>query len=98
MTLRVTDFIARYGGEEFVLVLADCPLGEAMAVIQRIRAVTPEGQTCSAGVAAWDGQESADELVGRADAALYEAKRSGRDRVVAAREGADESVAAQPKA
>ena len=84
MTLRVTDFIARYGGDEFVLVLADCPIGEAMAVIQRIRAVTPDGQTCSAGVAAWDGEESADMLVGRADAVLYEAKRSGRGRVVAA--------------
>jgi diguanylate cyclase (GGDEF)-like protein/PAS domain S-box-containing protein len=98
MTLRVTDFIARYGGEEFVLVLADCPLGEAMAVMQRIRAVTPEGQTCSAGVAAWDGQESADMLVGRADAALYEAKRSGRNRVVAAETDTDATVTAQPKA
>ena len=98
MTLRVTDFIARYGGDEFVLVLADCPLGEAMAVIQRIRAVTPEGQTCSAGVAAWDGQESADMLEGRADAALYEAKRSGRNRVVAAETDTDATVTAQPQA
>src|SRR5206468_8479237 len=98
MTLRVTDFIARYGGEEFVLVLADCPLGEAMAVMQRIRAVTPDGQTCSAGVAAWDGEESADMLIGRADAALYEAKRSGRNRVVAAGTDAAATVTAHPKA
>jgi diguanylate cyclase (GGDEF)-like protein/PAS domain S-box-containing protein len=98
MTLRVTDFIARYGGDEFVLVLADCPMGEAMAVIQRIRAAAPEGQTCSAGVAAWDGEESADMLVGRADAALYEAKRSGRDRVVAADTDADATVTAHPNA
>jgi diguanylate cyclase len=38
----------------------------------------------SAGVACWNGRESAEELVGRADAALYEAKRTGRDRLVAA--------------
>jgi diguanylate cyclase len=38
----------------------------------------------SAGVACWNGRESAEELVGRADAALYEAKRSGRDRLVTA--------------
>jgi PleD family two-component response regulator len=44
----------------------------------------PGNQTVSAGVACWNGRESAEELVGRADAALYEAKRSGRDRLVTA--------------
>jgi PleD family two-component response regulator len=44
----------------------------------------PSGQTVSAGVACWNGRESAEELVGRADAALYEAKRTGRDRLVTA--------------
>jgi diguanylate cyclase len=42
---------------------------------------TPERQTLSAGLATWDGLESADELVARADAALYAAKAGGRDRV-----------------
>ena len=46
--------------------------------------VTPAGQSCSAGLAAWDGVESADDLLGRADDALYEAKQTGRDRTVVA--------------
>ena len=44
----------------------------------------PSGQTVSAGVACWNGRESAEELVGRADAALYQAKRNGRDQLVTA--------------
>jgi PleD family two-component response regulator len=44
----------------------------------------PDGQTVSVGVACWDGEESAENLIGRADAALYEAKRLGRDRLIAA--------------
>ena len=47
-------------------------------------ALTPEGASSSAGVALWDGSETDAELVARADAALYEAKRGGRDRVVSA--------------
>jgi PleD family two-component response regulator len=46
--------------------------------------VTPEGQTVSAGLACWDGHESPEHLVGRADSALYAAKRGGRDRLIAA--------------
>jgi diguanylate cyclase (GGDEF)-like protein len=82
--LRVTDVIARYGGEEFAALLPACPPHEALQIVKRLRAATPEGQTCSAGVAYWDGSESPEDLVGRADAALYEAKRAGRDRVVTA--------------
>jgi diguanylate cyclase len=43
--------------------------------------VTPRSQTFSAGVACWDGREISDELVARADRALYAAKAAGRDRV-----------------
>lgn len=84
LALRVTDFIARYGGEEFALLLPDCPLEAALAVLTRLRSATPPGQTCSIGVAQWDSAERAEALLGRADAALYQAKHAGRDRVVAA--------------
>jgi diguanylate cyclase (GGDEF)-like protein len=80
--LRATDILARYGGEEFALALPACPPDEALAVVERLRAATPEEQTCSAGIAHWDGSESAAALLGRADGALYEAKRLGRDRSV----------------
>jgi diguanylate cyclase (GGDEF)-like protein len=77
--LRGTDFLARYGGEEFALALPGCTPGQAMEVAERVRAATPEGETCSIGIASWDGEEEAPDLLGRADAALYEAKRSGRN-------------------
>jgi diguanylate cyclase (GGDEF)-like protein len=80
--LRTTDLLSRYGGEEFALMLPGCDADQAIAIVERIRQATPEGQACSAGVAAWDGMESSFELFGRADAALYEAKRGGRDRAV----------------
>jgi diguanylate cyclase (GGDEF)-like protein/PAS domain S-box-containing protein len=77
--LRTTDTLARYGGDEFSVILPDCPLDEACTVIERLRAATPAPVTCSAGVACSDGAESAETLVRRADAALYEAKRAGRN-------------------
>jgi diguanylate cyclase (GGDEF)-like protein len=82
--LRATDTLTRYGGEEFAVVLPSCPIDHAVALIERVRGATPAGQTCSAGVAAWDGEEPADALVARADAALYAAKNAGRDRVITA--------------
>jgi diguanylate cyclase (GGDEF)-like protein len=81
--LRTTDTLARYGGDEFSVILPDCPLEEACTVIERLRAATPEPVTCSAGVACSDGAESAETLVRRADAALYEAKRAGRNATTA---------------
>jgi diguanylate cyclase (GGDEF)-like protein len=81
--LRVTDILARYGGEEFALALPYCEIVEAESLLERVRIATPDRQTCSVGVATWDRTESADQLIGRADAALYAAKRAGRDRVVA---------------
>jgi diguanylate cyclase (GGDEF)-like protein len=78
--IRRTDLLARYGGEEFAVLLRDCTQADAVRVLDDLRAVTPGGQTFSAGLAEWDGQESPERLVGRADVGLYEAKRAGRDR------------------
>jgi diguanylate cyclase (GGDEF)-like protein len=75
--------LARYGGEEFALALPGCLAVEAENLLERLRAAMPHGETCSAGLAWWDGQESAQALFGRADSALYLAKARGRDRVVA---------------
>jgi diguanylate cyclase (GGDEF)-like protein len=85
--LRASDILARYGGEEFTVALPSCALADAKSIVERLRGSMPAGQTVSAGVACWNGRESAEELVGRADAALYEAKRTGRDRLVTAGSG-----------
>lgn len=80
--LRGADTIVRFGGEEFLVVLPDTAPELAAAIVERLRAATPGGQTASAGVACWDYAESAEDLVGRADNALYRAKAAGRDQVV----------------
>jgi diguanylate cyclase (GGDEF)-like protein/PAS domain S-box-containing protein len=82
--LRETDLLARYGGEEFAVALPGCNLTRAAELVNRLREVTPAEQSCSAGLACWDGSESADRLLGRADSALYDAKQAGRDRTVVA--------------
>jgi diguanylate cyclase (GGDEF)-like protein len=82
--MRTVDVLARYGGEEFGVILPGCRPEVAVAIVDRLRALTPYGETTSAGVAGWDGTESAAALVARADRALYVAKRAGRDRTVPA--------------
>jgi diguanylate cyclase (GGDEF)-like protein len=82
--MRLTDVLVRYGGDEFGVLLPHCGIGDARALIGRLVASTPANQSCSVGLAQWDGDTGADELIGLADAALYEAKRAGGNRIVVA--------------
>lgn len=79
--LRSGDLLARLGGEEFGLLLLACDADRATEVIERLRGLIGHGRTCSAGFSAWRPGEAIDAVMARADAALYEAKESGRDRV-----------------
>jgi len=80
--LRESDLLARYGGEEFGLFLAGIPATTAASLVGRLQAATPLGQTFSAGLACWTGDESPERLIARADEALYQAKHTGRNRVM----------------
>jgi diguanylate cyclase (GGDEF)-like protein len=96
---RPADMAARYGGEEFALVLPETDLAGAVRIadaareavsrlkITHARASVGTVMTMSGGVAVLDsqGDGSADSLVGAADAALFEAKRQGRDRIVSSK-------------
>lgn len=82
--LRRTDLMARYGGEEFAVVLPGASLDRAQEVIDRFRRRIPSGGTYSAGIACWDGKESPEDLLSRADKALYEAKARGRAQTIRA--------------
>jgi diguanylate cyclase (GGDEF)-like protein len=83
---RQSDFVARFGGEEFVVLLPETPLLEGLRVAEKIRAAVaaenfPTHVTVSAGVAAMRHIDFPDALIAAADAALYKAKESGRNRV-----------------
>jgi diguanylate cyclase (GGDEF)-like protein len=78
--IRPSDFIARVGGDEFMLLMPDCSAESGKAVLARVQTATPDGTTCSAGLALWDGAETSVDLLHRADQALYTAKESGGDR------------------
>jgi diguanylate cyclase len=94
---RSGDTVARYGGEEFAILLPDTRLADAAQIAEHIRegigklnmrrtdTGTPIGTvTASFGVAEFHREETAQEFISRADAALYSAKRQGRNRVVSA--------------
>jgi diguanylate cyclase (GGDEF)-like protein/PAS domain S-box-containing protein len=82
--LRGEDTLVRFGGEEFLVLLPDTELGQAAEIVERLRRQTPMEQTCSAGLARWDFAESIDDLLRRADEALYLAKAGGRDQLAQA--------------
>ena len=89
-TLRPTDMVARYGGEEFVVLLPDTPVDEGQLILTRLqRSLTGglfmhENQqifvTFSAGVTAYCPGERIEDALQRADLALYQAKRAGKNR------------------
>jgi diguanylate cyclase (GGDEF)-like protein/PAS domain S-box-containing protein len=83
-TLRGGDTIVRFGGEEFLVLLPDVEAEQAAEIVERLRLKTPMGQSCSAGLACWDCTETIDDLLGRADKALYLAKASGRNQLAQA--------------
>lgn len=88
---RKTDILGRWGGEEFLVICPETPQAGAAELAEALRAAVegslfPEvgPKTISVGVAALNGSESLEELIGRADAALYSAKNGGRNKVVEA--------------
>lgn len=94
LTLRDDDIIGRFGGEEFVILMPATTLPHAVAAMVRLRAVlshrplvyetTRIAVSFSAGVALRRASESFESLLKRADQAMYQAKRAGKDRTMAA--------------
>jgi two-component system cell cycle response regulator len=94
--VRGVDLAARFGGEEFVVVMPETDMPNAHVVAERLRQAfsdapfavqgveRPIPVTCSIGVAVAESREPPDQIIKRADEALYAAKRDGRNRVVAA--------------
>jgi diguanylate cyclase (GGDEF)-like protein len=93
--VREVDCLARFGGEEFLVLMPGATLETAHPVAERLRELlaahplpveaASEPLSVSIGIAQWaDAAEDASRLLMRADAALYQAKQQGRDRVVAA--------------
>ncbi len=90
---RYHDVVARLGGEEFAIVVPNMSGDKLASFAERIRKAVSDlvidnenvrlRVTASVGLAVWNGRESAEELLRRADTRLYDAKRSGRNRVCA---------------
>lgn len=92
--MRPHDTLVRYGGEEFLIILPDTPLPDAVSALTRLqreltkRFFLHQNEklliTFSAGVTAFRAEEQRNDAITRADAAMYQAKKSGKNRVVAA--------------
>lgn len=87
-SVRGSDVVVRWGGEEFLVVLPGCGPAPALELAERIRRRVADHEdaevgkvSASIGVASFAGDEAIDALLGRADDALYAAKRGGRNRV-----------------
>ena len=88
---RQVDVVARYGGEEFIVMLSGAKAKDAADVAEKIRAAVEARKfrfgdssyntTISLGVAEYSEDRTKEDLIARADRALYNAKRSGRNRV-----------------
>ncbi|MFV9857270.1 PleD family two-component system response regulator [Rickettsia sibirica] len=93
-TLRVTDLIARFGGEEFTILLTDIDISKAIETAERVRVkieymnfhiedqIEPLKTTISIGVTKYKKEESIESFIERADKAMYEAKTTGKNKVV----------------
>lgn len=91
--LRESDIAVRWGGEEFLMVLQDCTIEEAIRIAENLRQAVEQVRIAgrvmdiriSIGVSEFDGVETIDQTASRADAALYQAKQGGRNRVSVSR-------------
>jgi diguanylate cyclase (GGDEF)-like protein len=89
--VRSTDLVARYGGDEFVVMIGNSTTSQAMvritALVERLSAVRAGASppaphiTVSVGATEWAVDDTADEIVARADGAMYQAKRAGKNRI-----------------
>jgi diguanylate cyclase (GGDEF)-like protein len=94
--IRKVDIFARYGGEEFILLCPETGLDGSLTLAERIKGLIEKHNslgsgkvTVSVGVAEYNGQDTVDAFIEKADKALYIAKKKGRNRVEVSGSGSD---------